>query len=121
MWHSEAGITGANHLVETRIGRGDEMKKAVPTIAPWVFLTVLVTGLAGCSGSGSSSTPTIMPLNAPVAVAPARPPVPVDPWPRDVTLSNADALIYQPQIDSWQSNQLAWRVAAALRPTGAKD
>jgi hypothetical protein len=96
------------------------MRKALPTIAPWVFLTVLVSGLAGCSGSGSS-TPTIMPLGAPVAVAPARPPVPVDPWPRDVTLSNADALIYQPQIDSWQGNQLAWRVAVALRPTGAKD
>src|SRR5262245_46731135 len=96
------------------------MKKALPSIAQWLFLTVFVTGLTGCAGSGSS-TPTIMPLGAPVAAAPAGPPLPVDPWPRDVTLGNADALIYQPQIDSWQGNQLAWRVAVALRPTGAKD
>src|SRR5262249_56308563 len=47
--------------------------------------------------------------------------LPVDPWPRDVTLANADALIYQPQVDSWQGNALAWRVAVAVRPTGTKD
>jgi hypothetical protein len=35
-------------------------------------------------------------------------------------LSNADALIYQPQIESWTGNQMQWRVAVALRPTGAK-
>jgi hypothetical protein len=55
--------------------------------------------------------------------APASPPAPsqsADPWPRDVTLSNADALIYQPQIESWTGNQMQWRVAVALRPTGAK-
>jgi len=96
------------------------MKKALPTIAQWLFLTVLVAALGGCAG-GSSSKPTILPLGEPVAVAPAGPPVPVDPWPRDVTLSNADALIYQPQIDSWQGNLLSWRVAVALRPTGVKD
>src|SRR5262249_32765948 len=47
--------------------------------------------------------------------------LPVDPWPRDVTLANADALIYQPQVDSWQGNALSWRVAVALRPSGTKD
>ena len=96
------------------------MKKALSTIAQWLFLTVLVAALGGCAG-GSSSKPTILPLGEPVAVAPAGPPVPVDPWPRDVTLSNADALIYQPQIDSWQGNLLSGRVAVALRPRGVKD
>jgi hypothetical protein len=57
---------------------------------------------------------------SPPAAAQAAP-APRDPWPRDVTLTGADALIYQPQIDSWTGNALAWRVAVALRPTGQKD
>ncbi len=61
-----------------------------------------------------------MPAAAQAAAAPAQPAGPVDPWPRDVTLPNADALIYQPQIDSWKGNALNWRVAVALRPTGTK-
>ncbi len=48
------------------------------------------------------------------------PPPPTDPWPRDVTLKNADALLYQPQIESWTSNKLTWRLAVALRPSGNK-
>lgn len=50
----------------------------------------------------------------------AQAPVPSDPWPRDVTLTGADALIYQPQVESWTGNELSWRVAVALRPTGQK-
>ncbi len=53
--------------------------------------------------------------------APAPAPVPRDPWPRDVSLTGADALIYQPQVDSWTGNALAWRAAVALRPTGQKN
>jgi hypothetical protein len=60
---------------------------------------------------------TAAPVAAPADVAP---PPPTDPWPRDVTLKNADALIYQPQIESWTGNKLAWRVAVALRPGGGK-
>jgi hypothetical protein len=59
---------------------------------------------------------------AAAALAPAAPsaPLPADPWPRDVTLAAADALIYQPQVESWSGNALAWRVAVALRPSGQK-
>ncbi len=46
---------------------------------------------------------------------------PADPWPRDVAVGKADALIYQPQVESWTGNALAWRVAVALRPAGQKD
>jgi hypothetical protein len=66
----------------------------------------------------SGTQPTAAPVAAPANVAP---PPPTDPWPRDVTLKNADALIYQPQIESWTGNKLAWRVAVALRPSGSKD
>ena len=56
----------------------------------------------------------------PTSSAGSVPPQSADPWPRDVTLSNADALIYQPQIESWTGNQMKWRVAVALRPTGVE-
>ena len=46
--------------------------------------------------------------------------VPVDPWPRDMTLSNAKAVIYQPQVESWSGNELRFRVAIQLHPNGAK-
>ena len=46
--------------------------------------------------------------------------VPVDPWPRDMKLSNAHVVVYQPQIDSWTGNQLKFRVAIGLKPNDAK-
>ena len=68
-----------------------------------------------------STAPAVsVPVAAQSAGASTQPAGPVDPWPRDVTLPNADALIYQPQIDSWKGNALNWRVAVALRPSGRK-
>ena len=43
------------------------------------------------------------------------------PWPRDVSISNAALLIYQPQVNSWVDNKLDFRSAMAIKPTGAKD
>ena len=86
------------------------------TGARWVALAMIATCLGACAGAGSAPAPGPTPL-APVATQPP----PTDPWPRDVTLSNADALIYQPQVDSWRGNALAWRTAVALRPSGTKD
>jgi hypothetical protein len=45
---------------------------------------------------------------------------PPDPWPRGVDLGNAQVLVYQPQINSWTDNQLDFRAALAIKPTGAK-
>lgn len=87
------------------------------TVAGWCALIALVAGLGACAGAGSPPGPAMAP--APSVASP--PPLPADPWPRDVTLANADALIYQPQVDSWQGNALSWRVAVALRPSGTKD
>ena len=47
--------------------------------------------------------------------------VPLDPWPRKVDLSNASVLVYQPQINKWEGNQLDFRAAVAIQPVGAKS
>ncbi len=74
-------------------------------------------GPAGQQAAPGQGKPISAAAAGPAAAQATRP---VDPWPRDVTLSNADALIYQPQIESWVGNALSWRVAVALRPTGQK-
>jgi len=53
--------------------------------------------------------------------APAASQVPLDPWPRKVDLSNATVLVYQPQINKWDGNQLDFRAAVAIQPVGAKS
>lgn len=58
----------------------------------------------------------------PAALADAAAPPPArnaDAWPRNIQLSNASVLIYQPQLNQWTGNQLDFRAAVALRPQGA--
>ena len=50
-----------------------------------------------------------------------RPPVPADPWPREVKLADATLLLYQPQVNSWAGNILDFRAAVAVTPTGSKQ
>src|SRR5437764_12562614 len=47
--------------------------------------------------------------------------LPADPWPRDLSLSNAALLVYQPQVNKWDGNQIDFRAALAIKPTGAND
>jgi hypothetical protein len=90
----------------------------------------LVAGCASRSGDtpppppDSSWSPAMNVSGASGGAATASGPTRValaDPWPRDVTLTGADALVYQPQVESWKGNALAWRVAVALRPAGQRD
>lgn len=53
------------------------------------------------------------------AAAPAAAKLPADPWPRDVSIANAAVLVYQPQVNKWDGNQLDFRSALAIKPTGA--
>src|SRR5215813_248379 len=46
---------------------------------------------------------------------------PADPWPRQFKLSNATALVYQPQVDSWENNMLNFRAVVSITPNGAKQ
>jgi len=79
-----------------------------------VLACVLAGGLAACSAksSGSGSAPSS------ASSATAQPSTP-DPWPRQVQLSNATVLVYQPQVESWQGNQLTFRSAVAATPSGS--
>ncbi|HQR11574.1 MAG TPA: hypothetical protein PLW68_09620 [Casimicrobiaceae bacterium] len=57
---------------------------------------------------------------APAANASASP-IPADPWPRELSLSNASVLVYQPQVNKWADNQIEFRSALAIKPTGASE
>jgi len=46
---------------------------------------------------------------------------PPDPWPRVVDLAAGQVLVYQPQINTWVDNQLAFRAAMAYKADGSKD
>jgi hypothetical protein len=70
------------------------------------------------SGPAQSQAPASA---APANGAAARAAAPADPWPRVVDLSNAQALVYQPQVDKWEGNQLSFRSAVAIKPVGAKE
>ncbi len=58
-------------------------------------------------------------LGPALAQAPADGPPP-DPWPRQIQLSNAQALVYQPQIEAWNGNQVQIRAAVSIKPAGAE-
>ena len=51
------------------------------------------------------------------ASAPA--PAVAAPWPREVKLTSAGILIYQPQVSSWTDNRIEFRCAMAILPKGA--
>jgi len=46
---------------------------------------------------------------------------PADPWPRQFKLSNATALVYQPQVDSWENSMLNFRAVVSITPSGSKQ
>jgi hypothetical protein len=46
---------------------------------------------------------------------------PADPWPRQFKLNNATALVYQPQVDSWENNMLNFRAVVSITPSGSKQ
>jgi hypothetical protein len=46
---------------------------------------------------------------------PPAPGTPPDPWPRVIDLSNAQVLMYQPQVTSWVDNRMEMRAALAMK------
>jgi hypothetical protein len=75
-----------------------------------------------CASAVATAQPT--PAAAAAPAAPATAPaaqLPADPWPRVVDLTNAQVLVYQPQVNKWDGNQIDFRAALAIKVTGAKD
>ena len=76
--------------------------------------------LAGCSGLGSSSGDLGPEITGPVPGEASAPPPPnPDPWPRQLQLANEQVTVYQPQVEGWRGNQLAFRCAVSTLATGA--
>src|ERR1043165_5368654 len=46
---------------------------------------------------------------------------PADPWPRQFKVNNANVLVYQPQVDSWENNILSFRAVVSITPNGSKQ
>ena len=86
------------------------------------FSTPLLCALA--IGATSALLPATVTAQAAPAAAPAASAnpsqLPADPWPRQVNLSNATVLMYQPQVSSWVGNRIEFRAALAIHPKGAK-
>ena len=81
-------------------------------------LVITVITFAACALLGTSSA--VFAQAAPAA-APAASKLPADPWPRDLSITSAAVLVYQPQVNKWEGNQIDFRTAVAIKPTGAKD
>ena len=85
------------------------------TRLPCLSLLAFATSVALSLGLFSVASAQTAASAAPAAKLPA------DPWPRDVSLSNAAVLVYQPQVSKWTDNQIEFRSAVAIKPAGAKD
>ncbi|MEO8602582.1 MAG: hypothetical protein ABI629_08405 [bacterium] len=82
--------------------------------ARWILVALIIAaGLSACAARDGGT------LSGGMAAAAA--PASVDPWPRQIQLPDATALVYSPQVESWQGNQLAFRSAMAITPSGASD
>ncbi|MGE5152934.1 MAG: LysM peptidoglycan-binding domain-containing protein [Bdellovibrio bacteriovorus] len=44
--------------------------------------------------------------------------LPPDPWPRKIQVGDQTLTVYQPQVESWSGNQIAFRAAVAVTPAG---
>src|SRR5437762_2255356 len=75
----------------------------------YIAIAVVAATLAGAPGVS---------IAQPAAPASA---LPADPWPRDLSLSNAAVLVYQPQVNKWDGNQIDFRAAVAIKPSGAQN
>ena len=82
-------------------------------------LKSILAAIAICSVAIGASLPAPAFAQAAPAAAPSN--IPADPWPRKVDLANASVLVYQPQVNKWEGNQIDFRAALAIQPVGAKE
>jgi hypothetical protein len=63
----------------------------------------------------------VPPVPGDAAQPPAAPQAGSDGWPRQAEIAAGTALIYLPQVDSWQGNTLNFRAAVAVKKAAAKE
>ncbi len=84
-----------------------------------------IDSLPALAADSALDAPTGSTGDAERAVNSAQPPANTqalaDPWPRQLTLANASALVYLPQVESWQGNRLAFRAAVAVKPDASDE
>ena len=99
-----------------------------------VAVAVAIAGPIGCANQQAMSPPDefaasqpMQPLQVDPALDGAQadpgmqpaPPVVGDQWPRQVSIADGTALIYLPQVNSWEGNRLSFRAAVAVKATGS--
>jgi hypothetical protein len=72
--------------------------------------------LSGLHAGAQQDLPAGVQGGLPGAASPAP-----GPWPRQVPLSNGLALVYQPQVQQWQDDDLNFRAAVSVTVNGATD
>lgn len=73
-----------------------------------VFLCLSLSAFAAIAQQGD-------PQPAPLSATPP----PADTWPKTVSVSGATARVFQPQVESWNGNELAFRAAVGVQSAGA--
>jgi len=86
-----------------------------------VTLRIVPPVLVAALLSAAVHLATAQPAAAPAAAASAASALPADPWPRQINLSTGTVLMYQPQVNQRQGNQIDFRSALAFMPKGAKQ
>src|SRR5687768_1594738 len=85
---------------------------------PASMRALLLSTVAACAACVSAAA--LAPQSAP-AVAEAVASADLDPWPRVLDLANAQVLLYQPQVNKFDGNQLDMRAALSLIASGTKE
>ena len=80
-----------------------------------IAVIAATTALAAASMAPAAAQTQATTAAAPAAAAA----LPADPWPRQVNLSSGTVLMYQPQVNKWEGNQIDFRAALAYMPKGA--
>ena len=108
---SLAQIDQQNDLSTNQIQVGQKLVVAPPSMdGPWGGNT------GGDNPPVDNPTAQATQESTPAAAA-VSPDLPPDPWPRKVQALGRTLLVYQPQVESWDDNQLKLRSAVAIKST----
>src|SRR5215831_13754594 len=88
-----------------------------PLIACLLVFSINVGSPSVASGQTAGAPPAA----APTANTSQAPPNSDEPWPRTTTSQGATISIFQPQLESWNGNQIAARAAVRVKSANSTD